>query len=83
MIKIFGGKIQFSKHNERNQSLLVYSSTLIADQVADRLYSVDSIKDAGQQLRQSLLKTYFNLDDKFGDGVQLEHSWKERLFHSF
>ena len=76
MVEIFGDRIQFSKPKERNQSLLVYSSTLTADQVADKLRALDSVRDAGQLIRQSLLTTDFNLDDEFGEAIQLEHSWK-------
>lgn len=76
MVKIFGDRIQFSKPKEKNQSLLVYSSTLTADQVTDKLCSLDSVRDAGQLIRQSLLITDFNLHDEFGDAIQLEHSLK-------
>ena len=76
LINLFGDNIQFSKSPQKNQSQLVYSSNLTLDQVANKLRSVDFIKETAKIIRQSLLETDFSLDDEFGDAKQLEESWE-------
>ena len=44
--------------------------------MANKLHSVDFIKETAKKIRQSLLETDFSLDDEFGDAHQPEKSWQ-------
>ena len=44
--------------------------------VVQRLQSINMYKEVASNLRDILLSTNIDIDDKFGDGNKLDHSWE-------
>ena len=67
--------IKFCPSSRKNESLLLFSSSLTPDAMAAKIRSIDIIKDAALILRDELMNTKFDLDDKFCDAQDLRDSW--------
>ena len=67
--------MRFSNPQETNKPMLVFLGNLSVEEVADKVRSSDTIREAAHEIRQSLLDYDFNLDDRFGDAQHLQLSW--------
>ena len=68
--------IQFWKPYAKNQSLLFFYAKLSMQDVVQRPQSINMYKEVALNLRDILLPTSFDIDGKFGDTNELEHSWE-------
>ena len=73
--EMIGDDIQFCKPYAKNQSLLIFSAKLSMQDVVQRLQPININKEVASNLTDILLSTSFDIDDKFGDTNELEHSW--------
>ena len=71
----FAEKIQFCPSERANEPLFVFSSLICANDVVERLHSLDTTKNIAEKLRKSFLAKDFELNDKFCDGEDLLGSW--------
>ena len=71
----FPEKIQFCPSERANEPLFVFSSSICANDVVERLLSLDATKNIAEKLRKSFLEIDFELNDKFCDGEDLLGSW--------
>ena len=71
----FAEKIQFCPSERANEPLFVFSSLICANDVVERLHSLDTTKNVAEKLRKSFLAKDFELNDKFCDGEDLLGSW--------
>ena len=76
LAEMIGDDIQFCKSYAKNQSLLIFSVKLSMQDVVQRLQLINMYKEVASNLRDILLSTSFDIDDKFGDANELEHSWE-------
>ena len=72
----FQDKIQFRESEQANESLLAFSSNLEMKDVIKKLRSLNTVKIAAQTIRKCLLEADFDLEDKYFDAQELNHSWK-------
>ena len=56
---------------QKQESLLVFSSKLSAQDMIQKVSSTDIIKSAALSLRHAILEESFGLDDKFCDADEL------------
>ena len=76
LTEMIGDDIQFCKLYAKNQSLLIFSAKLSMQDIVQRLQSINMYKEVASNLGDILLPTSFDIDDKFGDANELEHSWE-------
>ena len=74
LAKEYGDRIRFCPSDRRNESLMIYSSELTPDVLANHIRSNDVIKEAAKILRDALTEVNFGLDDKFCDAEELKHA---------
>ena len=67
----FAEKIQFCPSERANEPLFVFSSLICANDVVERLHSLDTTKNVAEKFRKSFLEKDFELNDKFCDGEDL------------
>ena len=67
----FAEKIQFCPSERANEPLFVFSSLICANDVVERLHSLDTTKNVAEKFRKSFLEKDFELNDKFSDGEDL------------
>ena len=58
-------------HFQKQESLLVFSSKLSAQDMVQKVRSTDIITSAALSLRHAILEESFDLDDKFCDADEL------------
>ena len=75
----FGESIQFCKSERKNESLLVFSSSISMADVINTVRATDVIKEAAVEMRNALLNMDFNLDNKFCDAHELQDSWRNTV----
>ena len=68
----FCDNIKFCPPSRKKKSLLLFSSSLTPDDMAAKIRSIGIIKNAALMLRDELMNTKFDLDDKFCDA---QDSW--------
>ena len=69
--------IQFWPSKNKNESLLIFSSKLSAQDMVQKVRSTDIIISAALSLCHAMLEESFDLDDKFCNADDLEKSWKK------
>ena len=79
MLEHFQDKIQFCEFEQANESLLAFSSDLEMRDVIKKLRSLKTVKIAAQTIRKCLLEADFDLEDKYCDAQELNHSWKDMV----
>ena len=52
--KFFGNSIKFSESDRKNQSSMVFSSSMNLTDVINTLWSLNGVKSAGQTIRENL-----------------------------
>ena len=70
LVEFLGDSIQFCELNRKNQSLMVFSSSLDISDVINTLLALDSVKVAAKVIRSKLLNVDFGLQDKFCDAEE-------------
>ena len=75
MLEHFRDKIQFCESGQANESLLTFSSDLEMKDVIKKLRSLNTVKITAQAIRKCLLEADFDLEDKYCDKQELNHSW--------
>ena len=78
----FGDSICFTYPRDKAQSQMFYSCNIAAHDIAEVVRKKDVIKDCAEILKKECKSFDFNLDDKFCDGDDLEHS-TSRLADNF
>jgi len=71
----FGDQICYSQPKQLNKSLMCFSKSVTAKSVAETIRSTDPIKQCAELIRQSLLDTDFELNNRFCDANDLKTSW--------
>ena len=79
MLEHFRDKIQFCESEQANESLLAFSSDLEMRDVIKKLRSLTTVKMAAQTIRKCLLEAVLDLEDKYCDAQELNHSWKDMV----
>ena len=79
MLEHFLGKIQFCESEQVNESLLAFSPDLEMRDVIKKLRSLNTVKIAPQTIRKCLLEADFDLEGKYCDAQELNHSWKDMV----
>lgn len=64
-----------SNPHEANKSSMIFLNISRPEDMADTIRSTDPILSCANTIRQALLHAEFNLNDKFCDVHDLEHSW--------
>ena len=77
MMEHFQDEIQFCQPEQRNESLIVFSSNLEMKDVIQKLRSLSNTKKAAQEIRKILLETEFDLEGRFCDAEELKRSWEK------
>lgn len=72
----FGDQICYSQPKQLNKSRLFFSRSVTAESMVETIRSTDPIKQCAELIRQSLLDTDFELNDRFCDASDLKTSWK-------
>lgn len=67
-------EIRFRSSDRKNESLIVFSSKLVINEIVKRMREVDKIKDAAKEIREALQKVEFGLVNKC-DSDELNTSW--------
>ena len=72
----YGDRIRFCPSNKVYEPEMFFSSDVTIDDVMKSLRNKDTVKSAGEILRESLKKVDFKLTDHFCDGYELKDSWE-------
>lgn len=76
-LKIDGEEIQFCVPSNPRRSTIFYHSTVSRNDLMEKIFFMDPIKEAASTIRESLLSTNFNLNDSFCDASDLKTSWEQ------
>ena len=74
--ELFTDRVQFCKSDRRNESMMVYSSKLTMQAVAQKLSAMNSVKDTAHAIRVALKNVDFKLEGKFCDAEEMKSSWQ-------
>ena len=67
--------VKFCPSTRKNESLMFFSATLLAEDIARKVRSIDVVKDAACILREEMKSTNFGLEDKYCDAFDLKDAW--------
>ena len=70
-----GKSIQFCTPDRTNQSLFVYSMSVLTEDIINTIRSLDKIKSAAKSIRTALKQVDFKLEDTICDTEELKQSW--------
>ena len=76
LINHYKDNVKFTNPYEANKSMMVFLGNLSIEEIADKIRSIDIIKEAASKIINSLLDSNFNLGDRFSDVNDLQNSWK-------
>ena len=73
----FGDNIRFSRPKQLTKSVMFFGNNVTAETMAETIRNADPVRECALLLRQSLLETDFDLNDRFCDASDLEKSWNK------
>lgn len=73
----YQNNISFINSTQRNQSALVFKSSITRDDDIRRLSSVNIIENIAKLIKESLSKVIFGLNDRFCEMLDLEDVWND------
>ena len=68
-------KLDLFPSDRRNESLMIYSSELTPDMLANNIRSNGALKRNAKILRDAVTEFDFGLDDKICDAQELKNAW--------
>ena len=75
LLKEFSDKVSFCKPIKKNESEIVYSSSVTSSAILAKLNSLNVAKKAGEMIRTALQTVDFMLEDSFCDSNDLNDAW--------
>ena len=75
----YGDLINLVPNNRVNESYFLYSSSISANVLAQKIKNQDIMAEAGKMIREELFNVDFGLKDSFCDETDLKTSWEKTM----